>query len=203
MKLFIRPPQIIRHFYKDALWRMNKHEPKIFLTFDDGPIPELTPWILDLLNKYQIKATFFCVGENIDKYPDIFNHIIKDGHQVGNHTYNHLKGWNVTTNSYIENVMKCQTAITSNLFRPPYGKISKSQHKILVRHFKVVFWDVLSYDYDSFTSPEECLKNCIHYSRNGSIVVFHDNLKAEHNLKYTLPLFIEHFLNLNYKFDLL
>lgn len=182
---------------------MDKNTPNIYLSFDDGPIPELTPWVLDVLNYYNIKATFFCVGENVTKYPEIFKRIVNEQHQIGNHTYNHLKGWNVNTNTYIQNIIKCQEFIPSKLFRPPYGKISKSQYNLLTNNFKVVFWDVLSYDFDAFISPEQCLKNSIKYSRNGSIIVFHDNIKAERNLKYALPRYIEYFLNLNYQFKTL
>ena len=200
MKLLVRPPQLLRSFYKDSIWRMDKNEPSIYLTFDDGPIPELTPWILDVLKEYNINATFFCVGENIIRNPELFERIIAEGHQVGNHTFNHLKGWKVSKNIYNENIEKCQILTKTALFRPPYGRIKKSQYKSIVKEYKVVFWDVLSYDYDKLTSPKKCLDNSIRYTRNGSIIVFHDNIKAQKNLKYALPIYIEHFLKLNYKF---
>ena len=200
MKLLVRPPQLLRSFYKDSIWRMDKNEPVIYLTFDDGPIPELTPWVLDVLKKYGVNATFFCVGDNIIKHPELFQRIITEGHQVGNHTFNHLKGWQVKNAVYSENIEKCQKLTKTNLFRPPYGRIKKSQYKLLVENYKVVFWDVLSYDYDKLTSPKKCLDNSIRYTRNGSIIVFHDNIKAQKNLKYALPHYIEHFLKLNYKF---
>lgn len=200
MKLLVRPPQILRSFYKGSVWRMDKNDPVIYLTFDDGPIPELTPWILDVLKSHNIKATFFCVGENIIKYPEIFKQILTDGHQVGNHTFNHIKGWKVSTSVYQENLEKCQVLTKTNLFRPPYGRIKKSQFKLISEKHKVVFWDVLTYDYDRLTSPKKCLDNALKHTRNGSIVVFHDNIKAEANLKFALPHYIEHFLKLNYKF---
>lgn len=203
MKLLARPPQILRGIYKDSVWRMNKNEQVIYLTFDDGPIPELTPWVLDVLKQYHVKATFFCVGENIQKYPEIFNRIITEGHQVGNHTYNHIKGWKSNFSDYLKNVEKCQQLTKTNLFRPPYGRITKEQYSALKNDYKVVFWDVLTYDYDKFTKPEKCLKNSLKYTRNGSIIVFHDNIKAEINIKYALPQYIEHFLKLNYKFAVL
>ena len=200
MKLLVRPPQLLRRLYKDSLWRMDKKEQTIYLTFDDGPIPELTEWVLDLLKEYQIKATFFCVGDNIVKHPLLFERIKEEGHQVGNHTLNHIKGWEVKNAVYLENVEKCQKLTQTNLFRPPYGRIKKSQYKLLVKNYKVVFWDVLSYDYDRLTSSKKCLDNSIKYTRNGSIIVFHDNIKAQKNLKFALPQYIEHFLKLNYKF---
>ncbi|HRG00500.1 MAG: polysaccharide deacetylase family protein [Bacteroidia bacterium] len=200
MKLLVRPPQLLRSFYKGSLWRMNKTEPCIYLTFDDGPIPELTPWVLDTLKHYNVKATFFCVGDNITKNPEIFERIKSDGHQVGNHTFNHLKGWKVKHSEYIENVEKCEELTKSNLFRPPYGRIKKNQFNTLVKNYRMVFWDVLSYDYDALVSSKKCLDNSIKYTRNGSIIVFHDNIKAQKNLKFALPHYIEHFLKLNYKF---
>ncbi|MBK8366169.1 MAG: polysaccharide deacetylase family protein [Bacteroidetes bacterium] len=200
MKLLVRPPQLLRALYKGSLWRMDKKEPTIYLTFDDGPIPELTEWVLDVLKEYQIKATFFCVGDNIVKNPSIFQRIKSEGHQVGNHTFNHMKGWEVKNAMYVENTERCQELTKTNLFRPPYGRIKKSQYKILAKNYKVVFWDVLSYDYDRLTSSKKCLDNSIKYTRNGSIIVFHDNIKAQKNLKFALPQYIEHFLKLNYKF---
>lgn len=200
MKILVRPPQLLRSFYKGSLWRMDKAQPVIYLTFDDGPITELTPWVLDVLKQYQVKATFFCVGENVSKNPDIFERIKSEGHQVGNHTYNHVKGWKVSKSQYLENIEKCQNLTKTNLFRPPYGRIKKSQFKTLLNNYQVVFWDVLSYDYDSLMTPKKCLDNSISYTRNGSIIVFHDNVKAQKNLKFALPHYIEHFLKLNYKF---
>ena len=200
MKLLVRPPQLLRSFYKDSLWRMSKTEQSIYLTFDDGPIPELTLWVLDVLKEYGVKATFFCVGDNIVKNPDIFEKILQEGHQVGNHTFNHIKGWKVTKPVYLENVAKCQELTKTNLFRPPYGRIKQNQYKLLAKDYKVVFWDVLTYDYDKLTSSKKCLDNSIKNTRNGSIIVFHDNIKAQKNLKFALPQYIEHFLKLNYKF---
>ncbi|MES2515060.1 MAG: polysaccharide deacetylase family protein [Bacteroidota bacterium] len=200
MKLLVRPPQLLRSFYKDSVWRMNKTEPVIYLTFDDGPIPELTPWVLDVLKEYGVKATFFCVGDNIVKHPEIFERILREGHQVGNHTFNHIKGWKVTKGLYLDNVEKCQSLTKTNLFRPPYGRIKKSQYQALTHKYRIVFWDVLSYDYDKFTTPKKCLDNGIRHTRNGSIIVFHDNVKAQKNLKFALPQYIEYFLKLSYKF---
>jgi peptidoglycan/xylan/chitin deacetylase (PgdA/CDA1 family) len=201
MRFLIRPPKIIRQLYKQSVWRNEQKKPTIYLTFDDGPIPELTPWVLDILKKYHVKATFFCVGENVKKFPDIYKRIIDEGHQTGNHTQNHLKGWKTKTQLYLSNVEECQTQVKSKLFRPPYGRLKLSQFKLISKAYQVIFWDVLSHDYSSKITPEKCLQNSIKYTRNGSIIVFHDNIKAEKNLKHTLPIYINHFLNLNFSFE--
>ena len=200
MSLLVRPPQFLRRYYKKSVWRVETDDPVIYLTFDDGPIEELTPWVLDILKQYEIKATFFCVGENIEKNPAVFKRILDEGHQVGNHTYNHIKGWKTDTELYLDNVAKCEPFLSTKLFRPPYGRIKRSQFNRLSETYKVIFWDVLSYDYDKFVTPETCLDNSIRYTRPGSIIVFHDNIKAQKNLKFALPRYIEHFLKLNYKF---
>ena len=201
MRFLIRPPKLIRKLYKESIWRIEQKKPTIYLTFDDGPIPELTPWVLDILKKHHIKATFFCVGENVKKNPELYKRIIDEGHKTGNHTQNHLKGWKTKTQLYLNNVEACHSLVDSNLFRPPYGRLKLSQFKLISNSYNVVFWDVLSHDYSSKITPENCLQNSIKYTRNGSIIVFHDNIKAEKNLKYALPNYIEHFLNLNYSFE--
>lgn len=203
MSLLIRPPQLLRRYYKKSVWRMETDAPVVYLTFDDGPVEELTPWVLDTLKHYDVKATFFCVGENIERNMHIYKRILEEGHQVGNHTYNHIKGWKTHTPDYLANVEKCEQLVSTKLFRPPYGRIKKSQFKKLVQEYKVIFWDVLTYDYDKLVSPETCLDNSIRYTRPGSIIVFHDNVKAQKNLKFALPQYIEHFLKLNYKFAIL
>ena len=201
MRFLIRPPKLLRKLYKESIWRIEKKKPTIYLTFDDGPIPELTPWVLDILKKHHVKATFFCVGENVKKNPDIYKRIIDEGHKTGNHTQNHLKGWKTKTQLYLNNIETCHSLVHSNLFRPPYGRLKLSQFKLISTSYNVIFWDVLSHDYSSKITPEKCLQNSIKYTRNGSIIVFHDNIKAEKNSKHTLPMYIEHFLNLNYSFE--
>jgi len=189
------------------IWRIKTSEKKIYLTFDDGPIPELTEWVLNELKKVEAKATFFCVGENIDRNPLVFGKIIKCGHSIGNHTYNHLKGWDTENETYLNNFNFCQAAINivshSSLFRPPYGRIKKSQAKEILKSHKIVMWSVLTKDYDVHIKPEDCLKIAIEQTKPGSIVLFHDSLKAEKNLKYALPRFLAYFNDLGYKFELL
>ncbi|MGZ4033816.1 MAG: polysaccharide deacetylase family protein [Bacteroidia bacterium] len=187
----VRPSFLLRKIYPKAIWRVPLKEKKIFLTFDDGPVPIITPWILDLLKRFEIKATFFCVGENVAKYPEIYQRLLNEKHAVGNHTYNHLNGWNSHSKTYIKNVKKCADVVDSKLFRPPYGRAKKSQIEHLSHQYSIIMWDVLSGDYDKNTSQEKCLKNVTDNVRNGSIIVFHDNIKAQKNLQYALPLFLD------------
>lgn len=200
---FARTPYLIRKLYSKAVWRIPNSEKKIYLTFDDGPIPEITEWVLDVLKEKNILATFFCVGDNIENNRPIFNKIIEEGHRIGNHTYNHLKGWKTHTKSYIDNVELCNKLVQSNLFRPPYGRIKKSQLNILSKKYKIIMWDVLSGDYDKKINPEQCFENVTKNVRPGSIIVFHDSLKAKEKLQYALPKFIDFALRENYKFELL
>lgn len=200
---FVRPIFILNYIYPKAIWRKEKEKNNIYLTFDDGPIPEITPWILDCLKEYQVKATFFCVGENIKKHPEIFDRIFAEGHAVGNHTYNHLRGWDSEDQIYFQNIEKCEKLTNSRLFRPPYGRAKKSQMKVLAQDYKIIMWDVLTGDYDPKINPEQCYKNCVNYTRNGSIIVFHDNIKAINNVKYALPKSIEQLLRKGYRFKTL
>jgi peptidoglycan/xylan/chitin deacetylase (PgdA/CDA1 family) len=194
MSFWVKTNYFVKKIFPNYVWDIPNNENKVFLTFDDGPIPEITEWTLEQLKKYDAKATFFCIGNNIEKHPDIFNNIITQGHAIGNHTFNHLNGWKNSTEDYIENVKLCQSQITNpksqilNLFRPPYGKIKPSQSKILRKlGYKIIMWDILSYDFDQTITPEKCLENVLKNMVNGSIIVFHDNVKAEQNLKYALP----------------
>lgn len=181
-------PRFIQRLYPERVWAFSHVKDSVFLTFDDGPIPEVTPWVLDELKKHNAKATFFCIGENVQKYPEIYKRILSEGHSVGNHTFNHLKGINTETSKYIENTLLAEKLIDSKLFRPPYGKITSKQAKILQnKGFKIVMWNVLSYDYDGNISEEKCLQNVLKNTKPGSVVVFHDSLKAEKNLRYVLP----------------
>ncbi|MGN0002282.1 MAG: polysaccharide deacetylase family protein [Sphingobacterium composti] len=200
---FVNAPFFLRWYYPDVLWNKSRKEKKLYLTFDDGPIPEITPWIIDTLANYDIKATFFCVGENISKHPDIFQRLIEEGHRIGNHTYNHLKGWNTTDKEYIENVYKCNELTQTNLFRPPYARAKKSQLNLLKNDFEFVYWDVLSGDFDIKLSAEACFQNVQKHTKNGSIIVFHDNIKAIPRVQYALPKTIEYFLGKGFTFEIL
>jgi len=209
-----RTPYLLKKIYPKAVWRFSPSEKNIYLTFDDGPIDTITTWVLDELKKYNVKATFFCVGANIEKQPEIYKRIIEEGHQTGNHTYNHLNGWNTHTRTYLKNVLMCEDTLNKNvsqntssltlkekkLFRPPYGKVKNTQYSILNTQYSIIMWDVLSGDYDKKTTNEKCLSNVIDNVRNGSIVLFHDSIKAEANLKYALPQFIEWALKEGYSF---
>lgn len=201
--LIEQPPYLFRKIFPDSIWKYPiKGEKIVYLTFDDGPIPEITPWVLNLLDSYNIKATFFCVGENVYKHNDIYKEILNRGHKTGNHTYHHLKGFAETKNNYIEDIKKAAKLIDSNLFRPPHGIIKLSQHKILKKTFKVVMWDVVTRDYSKLLSPQKVFQNVRKYTRNGSIIVFHDSKKAEVNMKYALPKSIEWLLDEGYEFRL-
>lgn len=194
MSFLVKTNYFVKKIFPNYIWDIPNHENKVFLTFDDGPTQEITEWTLEQLKKYDAKATFFCIGNNIEKYPDIFRKIMQAEHAIGNHTFNHLKGWKTTTETYIENVALCQSQIPNpksqilNLFRPPYCKIKSSQSKILRKlGYKIIMWDVLSYDFDKTISPEKCLENVLKNIESGSIIVFHDSIKAEQNLRYVLP----------------
>jgi peptidoglycan/xylan/chitin deacetylase (PgdA/CDA1 family) len=206
----VRPPYLFKKIYPEAVWRKSADEKKIYLSFDDGPIPEATPFVLELLKRENIKATFFCVGNNIDKHPTIFQNIIDENHRIGNHTYNHLNGWNTHSLEYIQNYKKCNNLLhqfplshQTPLFRPPYGRMKKKQSIIIQRQSKIIMWDVLSGDFDKNTSPEQCLKNVTENLRNGSIIVFHDSIKASKNMMYALPRFIDFAKAEGYKFEIL
>lgn len=203
MKLYwIKTNTFIKKIFSNYVWDIPNVENKIYLTFDDGPTPEITEWVLDELKKYEAKATFFCIGKNIKNHTAIFLKIINEGHSIGNHTYNHLKGWNTFTTDYLDNIELCNSEILnaspvhsglkSKLFRPPYGKVKKSQsEKLRQLGYKIIMWDLLCADFDQSITPEKCLENVIQNIESGSIIVFHDSVKAFKNLEYTLPRSLE------------
>ncbi len=203
----IKTPWLLKKLYpKNLIWNMPREQKIIYLTFDDGPIPDVTPWVLKTLENRQIKATFFCIGDNIQKHPQIFEELKKQGHAIGNHTFNHLKGWAVHDDVYLDNIKKCAAHTGVNLFRPPYGRIKRSQIKKLQKQHpkaKIVMWDVLSGDFDIALNPEKCLSNVIKHTTNGSIIVFHDSLKAKKRLLYTLPKAIDYWKQQGYIFKTL
>lgn len=173
------------------IWNMATEE-DVFLTFDDGPTPNVTEWVLDTLSKYNAKATFFCLGRNVERYPDLYHRILAEGHKIGNHTYSHQKGWSMSVGGYIEDVDFANQYINSNIFRPPYGLITPSQARMLSKRYHIIMWDILSQDYSNLISPRACLHNVIKHVRPGSIIVFHDSLKSFKNLEYALPRTLSH-----------
>lgn len=173
----------------------------MYLTFDDGPIPEVTPWVLDMLDKYSIKATFFCVGDNVRKYPEVFEEIIRKGHRVGNHTFNHLQGWKTLTRNYIANVTKADKLINSNLFRPPHGHVRLPQLWFLNKHYKIIMWDVVTRDYNPDLTGDDIINIVKKRTRSGSIIVFHDSVKSIKRLQESLEGSIQWLLENGYRFE--
>jgi peptidoglycan/xylan/chitin deacetylase (PgdA/CDA1 family) len=199
-----RIPGIFPILFPRWKWRENKGEKAVYLTFDDGPHPEITPWAIQKLAEYEAKATFFCVGENAEKYPDIIKLIEENGHKTGNHTHNHLKGWENADADYINNVKKATVQLPGSLFRPPYGRIKPSQAKKLRNQgFEIVMWSLLSCDYDPKLNRKKSLKKLMTHSQNGSIVVFHDSEKAFENLKFLLPAYLEFLKNKGFEMKVL
>jgi peptidoglycan/xylan/chitin deacetylase (PgdA/CDA1 family) len=191
----VKTPRLLKALYSQCIWHINDHANSVYLTFDDGPHPTITPFVLEQLEQHQARATFFCIGKNVEEYPEVFERIIAAGHAVGNHTHNHLNGWKTPNLQYFRNIRKAERHIQSNIFRPPYGRITYSQalglHKMSPT-MRIIMWDVLSGDFDTDLSPADCLHNLISTVRTGSIVVFHDSEKAWKRLEYALPRFLAH-----------
>ncbi|MBX9887855.1 MAG: polysaccharide deacetylase family protein [Flavobacteriaceae bacterium] len=209
---WVKTSLFIKKMFSGYIWDVPNNERKIYLTFDDGPTPEITDWVLQLLKKYSATASFFCIGKNILDNPELFRRIIANGHTIGNHTHNHLNGWKTPTASYVENFDACSLSISevnrdssnTRLFRPPYGKIKRSQAKaIKAKGYEIIMWDVLSADFDQSITKEKCLNNILSNIKPGSIVVFHDSVKAFTNLEYVLPLTLKFIEQHNYKYGVL
>jgi peptidoglycan/xylan/chitin deacetylase (PgdA/CDA1 family) len=207
----VKTPIVAKKMFPNYVWDIATNNKELYLTFDDGPTPQITNWTLDTLKQYNAKATFFCIGNNIENHPDIFENIIRDGHTIGNHTQNHIKGWRTKTKGYLSEVKEAQTIINSNienlnssslnLFRPPYGQITPKQGKNLLElGYKIIMWDVLSFDWEQDISEEKCLENVISKTKAGSIIVFHDSVKASRNMMYSLPKVLKIFSEKGYVF---
>ena len=198
--LIEQPAIYLRWLYPRALWRMNRHERSIYLTFDDGPIPEATPFILDVLHEHGVHATFFMVGDNVRKYPDLYKRILTEGHQIGNHTHNHIGGIRHSLHEYSYNVEKANAYINAHLFRPPHGWMRLAQYALLSRKYKVVMWDLVTRDYSKWLTAEDVVNNVKRYARNGSIITFHDSLKSIDKLRTALPQSIQWLKEQGYQF---
>jgi len=204
MYYFVKTPWYLKRIYKNLLWDIPNREKVMYLTFDDGPDPTATTFVLEQLQKYNAKGTFFCVGNNVQLYPQLYRQVIDEGHSIGNHTFNHVNGWKVSDDVYFKDILEAKKYIDSSLFRPPYGRITMFQARHLresALKFKVVMWDVVSGDFDTTITPEKCADNVLRHSGVGSIVVFHDSQKAFPNLKVALPATLEHFSVKGYRFE--
>jgi peptidoglycan/xylan/chitin deacetylase (PgdA/CDA1 family) len=202
----VKTPWFVKLLYPSLLWNKARDGNRIFVTFDDGPIPIVTPFVLNILQQHKAKATFFCIGDNVRKHPEVFEQVKNEGHSIGNHTFNHLRGWKTEDEVYIDNFRQADELVHSSLFRPPYGRIKRSQIKLLNRgrpDLQIVMWDVLSKDYDKNVDPETCLRNVLKYTRPGSVIVFHDSLKAFDRLEYVLPRAMEEWSRRGWEFSVL
>ena len=197
----ITTPKILRMLYPSFLWEMPKGEKKLYITFDDGPHPTITPQVLEILKKFNAKATFFCIGNNVNKYKETFELVKKEGHAVGSHTFNHERGWKTKTKDYVNSVIEANALIQSPLFRPPHGRIKFSQIRNLKKDFQIVAWTVISYDWDKSLSPDDCYNNVIKNAEDGSIIVFHDSEKAVNNMIPALTKVLEYYTDKGFIFE--
>lgn len=199
--MIIEQPSIfLRWIYPRALWRMNRHEKAVYLTFDDGPIPEATPFVLDTLDHFHIKATFFMVGDNVRKHPEVFRMVVERGHRIGNHTFNHIGGFKYLSKNYLANTDKANEMLQTDLFRPPHGWMRWFQYLLLRKKYRIVMWDLVTRDYSKWISAEEVFLNVQKYARNGSIITFHDSLKSIDKLRTALPRSIQWLKEQGYEF---
>ena len=195
-----QPPWFYRALFPGVTWRMPAEPKCVYLTFDDGPIPEVTPWVLDTLDRFGVKATFFMVGDNVRKHPDIYQMVVDRGHRIGNHTFNHIQGWRYWTKNYLANVAKAAEYIPSDLFRPPHGHMRIPQTLLLQRKYRVIMWDVVTRDYSPHMTPEGVLQVVKRYTRNGSVIIIHDSLKSDRNMSVAMPQAAEWLLAQGYTF---
>ena len=196
---FIQPAPYLRWLFPGSFWRMNKKEKLVYLTFDDGPHPEITPWVINMLNEYNQNATFFCIGKNLNRFPNVVYDIEKSGNTIGNHSYSHDKSILKDNEQYLLDIENSNRIYPTNLFRPPYGKINFHQFFALKKKYRIIFWDVLTYDYDERFTGEQCALFVKKYCRNGSIITFHDSEKAFSRLKIALPIVLDYLKNMGYK----
>ncbi len=196
-----RIPYLIRKTYYSLIWDLRNGQKEVYLTFDDGPAPSITEKVLDILDSYDARATFFCIGKNVEMFPEIYSRILEKGHAVGNHTYSHLKGWKMNNKEYYGDIELAGSLIRSNLFRPPYGKIKRNQLKYLRHYYNIIMWDVLSMDFNEKISREKCLSIVLKNVRPGSIIVFHDSVKASERMLYALPRVLDILSKKHYHFN--
>lgn len=202
----VKTPWLLKKLYPKLTWHVNNTTRCIYLTFDDGPIPIVTPFVLNILKQYNAKATFFCIGDNVHKHPEIFEQVKSDGHSIGNHTYNHLKGWDTDDQTYLNNFLQADKLLNTTLFRPPYGRMKRSQVKLLKEAkpgLDIIMWSVLSGDFDISLKPEKCLDNVLENTSSGDIVLFHDSLKARERMEYVFPRAMEVWSSEGFLFDIL
>jgi peptidoglycan/xylan/chitin deacetylase (PgdA/CDA1 family) len=202
----VKTPWLLKKLYPNLIWGMNRSTRCIYLTFDDGPIPIVTPFVLNILKQYNAKATFFCIGDNVHKHPEIFEQVKNEGHGIGNHTYNHLKGWDTADKTYLDNFLLADKLLDTKLFRPPYGRAKRSQIKLLKQAktgLEFIMWNILSADFDVNVTPEQCLDNVLKHTKGGDIVLFHDSLKAKERMEYALPRAMEIWSREGYEFKCL
>lgn len=197
---FIKTPTLLKSIFSQQIWSIPVPDKSVFLTFDDGPTPGVTDWVLETLKKFEAQATFFLVGKNAERNPGLVQKILNEGHGIGNHTYTHLNGWRTSLASYSKSTLKCGEVVPGNLFRPPYGRITRAQTRRLGNRYKIIMWDVLSGDFDTELPKEKVVKNVLNNTEAGSIIVFHDSIKAEPRLKYALPRVLNYLQDEGYSF---
>jgi len=197
----VRIPGILKKAFPEITWEVSSEKPALYLTFDDGPTAGVTPEVLSVLARFRASATFFCIGRNVERHPDIYQQVLAAGHVTGNHTYSHLKGWFTPDREYYLDISLAAQFIRSGLYRPAYGMITPRQLRYLKKMYKIVLWDIMSYDFAYNTSPDQCLKQVIRHARPGSVIVFHDSAKASEKVLFALPRLLEYYSEKGYSFE--